>query len=101
MCSKEKCYIQNTNNRRKIIKIYTLNSAKINVNRLLVVQFSSCYGVWWQWGKRVLELGGPAFHTYVPMAWGEKYEQSMLGVGGVFDDGGSSPVDSAVVNAKT
>jgi len=27
------------------------------------------------------------------MAWGEKCEQSMLGVDGVFDDGGSSPVD--------
>ena len=25
-------------------------------------------------------------------------EQSMLGVGGVFEDGGSSPVDSAVVD---
>ena len=51
------------------------------------------------WERRVLESGGPAFHTYVPTAWGEKCDQSMLGVGGIFDDGNSSPVDSAVIDA--
>ena len=33
--------------------------------------------------------------TSVPLAWGLECEQSVLGVGGVFEDGGSSPGDSA------
>ena len=49
-------------------------------------------------GKKVFYSGGLGFNTSVPPAWGQKCEQTVLGVGGVFEGGGISPVDSAVVD---
>uniref|UniRef100_A0A8C7WTU0 SH3 domain-containing protein n=1 Tax=Oryzias sinensis TaxID=183150 RepID=A0A8C7WTU0_9TELE len=49
--------------------------------------------------ERVPESGGPALHTPVPPSRGQESEQTWLGVGGVLDDGSSSPADPAFVDA--
>lgn len=52
------------------------------------------------WGEeRVSKSGGFALLTPVPLAGREESEQSVLGLHRFLDDGGSSPLDSALLDA--